>query len=134
MQHANDLDTERKTMRLQSQCLALLVLANAFAGAPAYAKDPANVQADSKPGITAPRTNQPSPDRPLDLNSALKVELKRLPGIGEREANLIISARPFRTKAELVTRNLISEEQFTKLRKLVVVRNPPMPKVPATTN
>lgn len=116
-------------MKMQLHSLALLALALAV-GLPTHAKDVPGAPAESKPQTSSPQTTYPSPSNPVDLNRASKVDLKRLPGIGEKEANLIISARPFRSKAELVTRNLITEEHYSKLRKLVAAKNPPMPKLP----
>ncbi|MBI2317344.1 MAG: helix-hairpin-helix domain-containing protein [Betaproteobacteria bacterium] len=59
----------------------------------------------------APAKNQAAaPAKLVDINSARKAELMKLPGIGEAEADKIIAGRPFPTKARLVTNNIISIE------------------------
>ena len=60
--------------------------------------------------------------KPVDINSADKAELMKLPGIGETEAAKIIAGRPYPTKARLVTNNVVSIETYEKLKKLVVAR------------
>jgi DNA uptake protein ComE-like DNA-binding protein len=43
----------------------------------------------------------------VDINSAKKEELKKLPGIGDAEADKIIAGRPFGSKLWLVSKNII---------------------------
>ena len=60
--------------------------------------------------------------QPVDINSATKAELKKLPGIGDAEAARIIAGRPYLSKAHLQTHNIISPMQYQALRELVVAR------------
>jgi len=61
--------------------------------------------------------------QPVDINSATKAELKKLPGIGDaEEAARIIAGRPYLSKAHLQTHNIISPVQYQALRELVVAR------------
>jgi competence protein ComEA len=48
----------------------------------------------------------------VDINSAKKEELKKLPGISDAEADKIIAGRPFGSKAWLVTKNIIPMETY----------------------
>jgi DNA uptake protein ComE-like DNA-binding protein len=43
----------------------------------------------------------------VDINSASKAELMKLPGIGTAEADKIIAGRPYLTKAHLVTHQVL---------------------------
>ena len=61
-----------------------------------------------------------APAKLVDINSARKAELMKLPGIGETEADKIIAGRPYPTKARLVTNNIVSIEVYEKLKRLVI--------------
>ena len=58
----------------------------------------------------------------VDINSASKVELKTLPGVGDAEAGKIIAGRPYLSKAFLVTHKIISEAAYQRVRTLIVAR------------
>jgi DNA uptake protein ComE-like DNA-binding protein len=60
--------------------------------------------------------NRNGDHRPLDLNSATEDDLASLPGITHREARKIIAARPYRNKHEVVSRGVISESAYQKIR------------------
>lgn len=63
----------------------------------------------------------------VDINSASKTELTKLPGISEAEADQIIAGRPYLTKAHLVTRNIISAGAYESLKKRIVARQKESP-------
>jgi DNA uptake protein ComE-like DNA-binding protein len=63
----------------------------------------------------------------VDLNSASRQELMTLPGIGAHEADRIVASRPYLTKTELVTKDVLPVGPFMSLRHLVVA----MPKAQA---
>jgi DNA uptake protein ComE-like DNA-binding protein len=53
---------------------------------------------------------------PLNLNSATEHELTELPGISGAEARKIIHARPYSDKRELVTRGVITNSAYAKIK------------------
>ena len=119
-------------MRIDPLTTAALVLALAMQATPSLAQEKSKTAGAAPARPASIQAKPATPVKLVDLNSAGKTELKRLPGIGNAEADKIIAARPFRTKAELVTRKLIPDDLYPRLRKLVVVRNPPMPKLKGT--
>jgi DNA uptake protein ComE-like DNA-binding protein len=60
--------------------------------------------------------------RLVDINSATKEELKKLPGIGDAEADKILVARPFGSKAWLVSDKIISLEAYQAVKGLIVCK------------
>jgi len=53
---------------------------------------------------------------PLALNSASEDELTTLPGISRADARKIVRGRPYRSKVELVTKGILSSEDYSKIR------------------
>ena len=56
----------------------------------------------------------------VDLNSASRQELMTLPGIGAAEAGRIVANRPYLTKTDLVTKDVLPVGPFVSLKRLVV--------------
>jgi radical SAM superfamily enzyme with C-terminal helix-hairpin-helix motif len=52
---------------------------------------------------------------PVDLNTGSKVDLMRLPGITESDAQNIIDGRPFRTKSELLDKKILPAQAYAKI-------------------
>ena len=59
--------------------------------------------------------------RVLDLNTASKADLASLPGLNDVAADRIIAARPFDNKDQLVTRKVLSQNQYDKIADRVTV-------------
>jgi DNA uptake protein ComE-like DNA-binding protein len=62
-------------------------------------------------------------DRPLDVNNATKEQLLSLPGINSERADRIIAARPYSTASQLVSRRILSEQEFDQIRDKVTATN-----------
>lgn len=62
------------------------------------------------------------PKKLVDINSASKEALMKLPGIGAADADKIIAGRPYLTKTKLVTNQIIPMSVYDGLRKLVVAK------------
>ena len=60
----------------------------------------------------------------IDINSAKKEELKTLPGITDAEAAKIVASRPYGSKAWLVSDNILTEEKYLAINKLVIAKQP----------
>jgi DNA uptake protein ComE-like DNA-binding protein len=78
---------------------------------------------------------QPPPGKPpatpkkkqVNLNAASREELKALPGGSDEEAARIIAGRPYNSKADLVTRKIISDGRYGAIKTLVVAGHPAKP-------
>ena len=60
----------------------------------------------------------------IDINSAKKEELKKLPGISDAEAVKIIAGRPYGSKAWLVSRKIIDAAVYEGLKQQVIAKQP----------
>ncbi len=56
----------------------------------------------------------------VDINHASRAQLKTLPGIGDAEAERIVAGRPYLSKAELVTRQVLPAGVYQALRHRMV--------------
>jgi DNA uptake protein ComE-like DNA-binding protein len=63
-----------------------------------------------------------APAEPVDINSASKAQLKKIPGISGALADRIIAGRPYLSKAHLVTHNIISGAQYAQIKYMIVAR------------
>ena len=62
-----------------------------------------------------------SSKKSVDLNKASKEDISSLPGISAQKADRIIAERPYATTHQLVTRHVLSEEEYTQIQDRVVI-------------
>jgi DNA uptake protein ComE-like DNA-binding protein len=58
----------------------------------------------------------------VNLNSASETELASLPGLTRQDARRIIQSRPYRDKRELLTKGILSDAEYRRIRDLTRVQ------------
>ena len=93
----------------------LLAAALLFAIAPVF-----NVAQTPKPAAaTAAATAAP-----LDINTATADQLKAFPGIGDAYSKRIIDNRPYTAKNQLVTRGILPQATYNKIKDQIIASHP----------
>jgi len=63
-----------------------------------------------------------SRNNPLDINKASREQLTSLPGLTPERADHVIEQRPYNDAHELVTRHVISEAEYDRIRDRITAR------------
>lgn len=58
----------------------------------------------------------------LDINSATAAQLSTLPGIAEAYSKKIIDGRPYSGKDDLVSKNIVPQATYDKIKDMIVAR------------
>jgi competence protein ComEA len=72
-----------------------------------------------------PRSTAAVPNTDLvDINTATAAQLKELPGVSNTDSEKIIQSRPYSEKSQLVSKKVVSEATYDKIKDHIVVRQP----------
>ena len=99
-----------------------------FLNNPVQAKDMA--KATAKPAASAPASAAASASAaakaPLvDINSASKEELAKLPKIGDARSEAIIKGRPYSGKDDLLKKKILPKDAYNAIKDLVIAKQAP---------
>jgi DNA uptake protein ComE-like DNA-binding protein len=122
-----------KLSRLPIGLLALTVAAPVFAQPATTTTNPTAPAGTMTPAMpAAPKGSDPASHSTaavpraglVDLNTATAVELKGLPGVSDADSAKIIQSRPYADKNQLVSRHVVSEATYDKIKDHVVAKQP----------
>ncbi len=99
--------------------LAVLVAAPLFVSSP-MAQQPA--PSIAKPPASAATAPAEPAAALVDINSASKDELDKLPGVGAVRAEAIVRGRPYKGKDELVSKKIIPESVYAGIKEQIIAR------------
>ena len=122
--------TGRVVMFAMTASVWLAAAGPSFAAAPAtaLASAPAGHSSPAAPKKKAVPPKSPAPVKLVDINSASRTELKKLPGIGDAEAERIIAKRPHLSKADIVANASIPAGTYLSIKRLIIAKQKGLPK------
>ena len=97
------------------------IAAESKAGTPAETKVAPKVKAAETSAKAKPAKGS-AKVKLVDINSASKAELTKLPGIDDATADKIIAGRPYNTKARLVTNKIITMGTYGNIKQLIIAK------------
>jgi predicted DNA-binding helix-hairpin-helix protein len=56
----------------------------------------------------------------MDINTASKDDLEKLPGIGPATSQKIVDGRPYKTKRDLLTKKVVSQGEYDKIKDNII--------------
>ena len=98
---------------------AVAAVAIASTLALAAAKTATATASEAKPAATT--SAKPAAEK-LDINSAGKADLAKLPGIGDVYSQKIIDGRPYKSKAELESKKILPKGVYNKIASLIIAK------------
>ncbi len=120
---------KRFTMAIAAAAFAAALAVSAFAqqgstAQPATPATPASEPAKAAPAERPARSSSKSMSHAAmhktDINAASREDLMKLPGITDAVADKIIAARPFKSKAELASKKVLTAKEYAKVRAMVI--------------
>jgi len=117
-----------KLSQLPIGLLALTIAAPVFAQSTTTTTNPAPPAATMAPAMpkapdSTSRSTAAVPKADLvDINTATATELKGLPGISDSDTAKIIQGRPYADTNQLVSRHVVSEATYDKIKDHVVAK------------
>ncbi len=81
-------------------------------------------QTPAKTSNAAAIASTATPANKLDINTATADQLKAFPGIGDAYSKRIIDGRPYTAKNQLVSRGVLPENVYNKIKDSIIASQP----------
>jgi len=111
--------TRSSKIRSLSVLTAMLLPVVAFAATGTTSAKSTSASATKHPAHLASKTKHAPA---VDINTASKEDLMKLPGVTDETAQKIIDNRPYKSKVELSKKNVLTKAEYGKVRNHVVAR------------
>jgi competence protein ComEA len=79
-----------------------------------------SVRRDTKAVVEGVKEGMGRDNKAIDINKASREDLLTLPGVTEHEADRIIAQRPYDDAHDLVTRRVLPQAEYEKIRDRVI--------------
>lgn len=104
-------------------CVTALTMSSGEAFAQSKKADKkANAAAASAPAAATPAASKGETKDKVDINSATKDELKKIPGIGDRYSDDIIKGRPYANKRQLLTKKVVPDAVYNSVADKIIAK------------
>jgi DNA uptake protein ComE-like DNA-binding protein len=106
--------------------LALTIAAPVFAAEPTATTAPQPAATTTMPAApTTPHQAAVAPKPAMvDINTATASDLKGLPGVSDADATKIVQGRPYKDPSDLVSKKMLTDAEFAKIKDRIVVGHP----------
>jgi DNA uptake protein ComE-like DNA-binding protein len=100
----------------------LMAVAGVASAADKDAKDTKAAKVEAKVETKAENKAENKAEDKIDINRASADELRKIDGIGEARSAAIIKGRPYRSKDELVSKNIIPKAVYDKIKERIIAK------------
>ena len=108
-----------KTQKTLTQWMLAITAAGLMAVTGMVSAADKDAKAASKAETKADNKAENKAEDKIDINRASADELRKIDGIGEARSAAIIKGRPYRSKDELVSKNIIPKAVYDKIKEQI---------------
>ena len=111
-----------KTQKTLTQWMLAITAAGLLAVTGMVSAADKDAKAASKAETKAENKAENKAEDKIDINRASAEELRKIDGIGEARSAAIIKGRPYRSKDELVSKNIIPKAVYDKIKERIIAK------------